>query len=166
MLPPPSGLLPRDWEEEAHPPRMRVGGAHRYWGSPRISFFLSAGEYEHGIYAKSWPIRSLIKHSFPSNKVLVFDWFEATVAALGSKICTEIFVLGLQPSILLRSPRYFSRTYLGWSRSSVRSLVPNAQDSAKWRPFYLKKMTLLHFSPSLFYLSSPGYSSETWQRHC
>ena len=33
----------------------------------------------------------------------VYDWFEAAAAALGFKICTEIFVLHLAPSILRRS---------------------------------------------------------------
>ena len=43
----------------------------------------------------------------------VFDWFEAAAAALGSKICTEIFVHTLEPWILQRSPHILHIRILG-----------------------------------------------------
>ena len=36
-------------------------------------------------------------------QILVFDWFEAAAAVLESKMCTEIVVPDLAPSILQRS---------------------------------------------------------------
>ena len=75
----------------------------------------------------------------------VFDCFEAAATTLESKTCTEIIVSHLAPSSLQRSRLYFAHTYLGWTRSAVQSLGPNAQDSAKWRLFYIQKITFFHF---------------------
>ena len=98
-------------------------------------------------------LSSVIRSHMNMGDLYVFDWFEtsAAAAALGSKICTEIFVISLQPSILQRSPWFFAHTYLGWSRSAVWNLGPNAQTSRNGGHNTLKT-TLLHFSPSLFWL--------------
>ena len=39
------------------------------------------------------------------------------------------------PSIV-QGPNDILHTYLGWSRNAVQNLGLNAQDSAKWRPFW------------------------------
>ena len=51
--------------------------------------------------------------------------------ASGSKMCAQIIVPTLAPSLLQRSQWYFADTYLGWSWSAVQYSNLNAQDPAK-----------------------------------
>ena len=60
--------------------------------------------------------------------VYVFDWFEAAAPG-GCKMCYQIFVRDLAPSIFQRSQWYFAHTYLGWHIFALFSqsifVIPN-----------------------------------------
>ena len=89
----------------------------------------------------------------------VFDWFEAAAAALGSKMSTEIFVPDLAPQFA-DIPILFC-AHISWVALECSA---KSQDSTKRRPFYIEKITLLHFSPSLYWsFNSNDLDLGKWQ---
>ena len=55
--------------------------------------------------------------------------------------------------LLQRFQSYLACTYLGWSWCAVQSIDLFAQVPTKWQPILIKKITVLHFSPNLIFLS-------------
>ena len=56
-------------------------------------FFMVSGDF----------FLNVIRSHMNMGDLYVFDRFETAATALRSKICTEIFVLGLQPTVMQRS---------------------------------------------------------------